>query len=99
MRRKLSRVEASLLAPVLQDQIDRLGRQRSAVYISPLVDATEHRAFVYAGLIKPLLQRGNGPADQQHMLVVVTLCRLGAAKADREAGEGRGGELAADGFV
>ncbi len=86
MRRKQLRIQTGLAAPRLQDQIDRLWRQRPPIDIAPLVDAAEHRSSIDSGFLDPLLECFDRPADQNDdVRAVVRRCRLGAAEKPRSA--------------
>lgn len=93
MRRKQLRIQTGLAASCLQDQIDRLWRQRPPIDIAPLVDAAEHRSRVDPGLHQPLLERFDRPTNQNDVRAVVGSCRLGAAESDGETRQERGGGI------
>lgn len=77
------RIQTGLAAPRLQDQIDRLRRQRRPIDIASLVDAPEHRSGIDSGFLDPPLQRFDRPTNQNDVRAVVRRCRLGAAEKPR----------------
>jgi hypothetical protein len=54
-----------------------------------LVDLSEHGADVDACLLYPLFERRRRPTDQERLGIVLDLGGLGAAEADRQAGQER----------
>ena len=90
MGAEFRRVEPGQDAAALDDQVDRLRRQRALLHAFPLVDGTENRPLGDVGALEPEAQRVDRRPDQQDGGVVVGRGGFGAQKRDSQAGQARG---------
>ncbi len=90
MRRDAIGVEPCQRRALLDDQVDRLRRQRLAAEVAPLVDGPEQGAALDLGRCQPILQRRDRLADDPGDGALARIGGLGPAEAERR-GRQRGG--------
>jgi hypothetical protein len=84
-----SRLQAGHGAAPLDDQIDRLRRERLLLHRLSTVDRPKDGSLLDVGPLQPFAQRLDRRPDQKHPALLVGVADLGPAELDCEAQQGR----------